>query len=58
MKQAVKTLIKAPAAFVILILLLLLVLLFAVKAANKGSEVVNKIEQGNNITSVEYPKAR
>ena len=58
MKEAVKTLIKSPAAFVIIILLLLLALLFTVRAANINDDSVSKIEHGNNITSVEYSKSR
>ena len=58
MKDAVKTLIKSPATFVIVILLLLLALLFTVKAANKNGEAQINIEQGEKITSVEYYKAR
>ena len=41
MKQAVKGLIKSPAAFVIVVLLVLLILLFTVRAAT-GSKVDSK----------------
>ena len=58
MKHAVKTLIKSPAAFVIIILLFLLGLLFIVRAITLGDEVVNKIEQSDSITHVEYAKSR
>ena len=58
MKHAVKTLIKSPAAFVIIILLFLLVLLFTVRVITQGGEVVNNIDQGESITHVEYAKSR
>ncbi len=58
MKQAVKTLIKSPAAFVIIILLFLLVLLFTVRAITHGGEIVNNIEHSESITHVEYTKSR
>ena len=58
MKQAVRTLIKSPAAFVIVILLILLALLFTVKAATRSGGVVNNIEHSESITSVEYSKGR
>ena len=58
MKHAVKTLIKSPAAFVIIILVFLLVLLFVSRAITQGNEVVNNIEQSESITQVEYAKSR
>ena len=58
MKEAVRTLINSPAAFVIVILLLLLALLFTVKATNNSGEVVNNIEHSKSITQVEYAKSR
>jgi len=58
MKEAVKSLIKSPAAFIIIILLLLLALLFTVRAASNNDENVSKVEQGDNIISIQYPKSR
>jgi hypothetical protein len=58
MKESVKTLIKSPAAFIIIILLLILALLFTVNAANSNEEIVSKIEQSGNTTSIQYPKSR
>jgi len=54
MKQSVKALIKSPAAFVIIILLFLLILLFSVRAATMGGDTENKIEEKENISSVDY----
>ena len=58
MKHAVKTLIKSPAAFILIILLFLLVLLFTVRAITQSGEVVSNIENGESITHVEYSKSR
>jgi hypothetical protein len=58
MKHAVKTLIKSPAAFILIILLFLLVLLFTVRAITQSGEVVSNIENGDGITHVEYAKSR
>ncbi len=49
MKQAVKGLIKSPAAFVIVVLLVVLILLFTVRAAT-GNKIVSKAP---TTTSVE-----
>ena len=58
MKEAVRTLIHSPGAFVIVILLLLLALLFTVKATSNSGEVVNNIEHSKSLTQVEYSKSR
>lgn len=53
MKEAVKTLIKSPAAFVILVLILLLALLFTVRAASDSDRVVNKSANGEPVARTE-----
>jgi hypothetical protein len=45
MKEAVKSLIKSPATFVILILILLLALLFIVRSANSSGEGVSELDK-------------
>jgi hypothetical protein len=57
MKQPVKSLIKSPSAFIIIILLFLLILLFSVKAITKGDEAVIKIDEGQSTSNVEYSLA-